>query len=351
MKHIVRLLAILTLALFVVACGSTESSEIAADSASESSASVVQVDNEEEAAEEGEDSAESEPEPEPTEAEETTPVTTLTDDFDDALSVQAQLAVGTIQLEDTELAVDEATAAQILPLWQAVQALGQSETTAEAEVNAVLKQIQNTMTAEQIAEIAGMQLTTTRFQEMLEAGEITFGRNRPGGAGGEGGAGPPQGGRAGGGFGGGAFGGGGGQGGGIPGQGRPQGGAQGGAQGGGAEGDGAPDVAVAAANGMSRAVVTLLQQKTGDTPVRAAAADNPNTIARNVVAEATGLTAEEVGTKQRDGMTPSEIIEEAGGDVAAVEALLLEALAETPIGESEEFEQLVKNYLSGADGN
>ena len=45
----------------------------------------------------------------------------LTADYNQALPVQSQLAVGTLQLEETDLAVDEALAAEILPLWRALQ--------------------------------------------------------------------------------------------------------------------------------------------------------------------------------------------------------------------------------------
>jgi hypothetical protein len=69
----------------------------------------------------------------------------LTADYADALPVQSQLAVGMLQLEETDLAVDEALAAEILPLWRALQSLSNSYTTAEAEITAVLNQIQDTM--------------------------------------------------------------------------------------------------------------------------------------------------------------------------------------------------------------
>ena len=76
----------------------------------------------------------------------------LSDDYGDALSVQGQLALGTLQLEETELAVDEALAAELLPLWRAAQSLANSDTAADAEVKAVINQIQDTMTPEQVNE-------------------------------------------------------------------------------------------------------------------------------------------------------------------------------------------------------
>jgi len=94
----------------------------------------------------------------------------LNENYTDALSVSAQLALGTLQLEETDLAVDETQAAELLPLWQAYQSLSVSDKAAEAEVEAVLNQIQDSMTAGQIKAIAAMELTaedaTTLMQEM-----------------------------------------------------------------------------------------------------------------------------------------------------------------------------------------
>ncbi len=98
----------------------------------------------------------------------------LSENYDAALPVQAQLAIGTLQLENGDNAVDETLAAELLPLWQAVQSLANSETAADAEVTAVLNQIQDTMTPEQVAAIVAMQLTDESFQAMLADGTISM---------------------------------------------------------------------------------------------------------------------------------------------------------------------------------
>ena len=91
--------------------------------------------------------------------------------YPDALSVRNQLALGTIQLEETENAVTPDQAAALLPLWQALQ----GGVTAQAEVNAVLKQIEGTMTDEQLAAVAGMQLTREYMGTwMQEQGVVTM---------------------------------------------------------------------------------------------------------------------------------------------------------------------------------
>lgn len=75
--------------------------------------------------------------------------------YPDALDVRSQLALGTIQLEEAENGVTPEQATALLPLWQALQ----GGVTAQAEVDAVLAQIEGTMTSEQLAAITAMQLT------------------------------------------------------------------------------------------------------------------------------------------------------------------------------------------------
>jgi len=76
---------------------------------------------------------------------------------ENALPANSQLALGTLRLEGTDDAVTPAQATMLLPLWQAIQS---GVLQSDAETNAVLKQIEGTMTAEQLAAIAAMQLTT-----------------------------------------------------------------------------------------------------------------------------------------------------------------------------------------------
>jgi hypothetical protein len=84
--------------------------------------------------------------------------------YTDALNVSTQLVLGTIRLEETENAVTPEQAAALLPLWQALR----GGVTAQAEVNAVLKQVEGTMTEEQLAAIAAMQLTREGLQAWME---------------------------------------------------------------------------------------------------------------------------------------------------------------------------------------
>jgi len=81
--------------------------------------------------------------------------------YEGALPASSQLALGTLRLEGTEEAVTPEQAAALLPLWQAIQGGGLQSNT---EINAVLKQIEGKMTAEQLATIAAMQLTAEEMR-------------------------------------------------------------------------------------------------------------------------------------------------------------------------------------------
>ena len=83
-----------------------------------------------------------------------------------ALDVPGQLALGTLTLEATDGAITPDQAGALLPLWRALQ----GSVTAEAEVSAVLKQIEERMTAEQLAAIAAMQLTQPGRPPGVDAG-------------------------------------------------------------------------------------------------------------------------------------------------------------------------------------
>lgn len=76
-----------------------------------------------------------------------------------SLSLEGQLLVGTFRLENTELAVTADQAAELLPLWQALQSLADSDIAASQEVEAVITQIEDTMTPGQIDSITAMKLT------------------------------------------------------------------------------------------------------------------------------------------------------------------------------------------------
>ncbi|MBN1810395.1 MAG: hypothetical protein JXA14_01010 [Anaerolineae bacterium] len=98
--------------------------------------------------------------------------------YEGALNASDQLMLGTLLLEKTELAVTPDQASTLLPLWQALQGGG---VTVQAEVNAVLKQIEDKMTQEQLQAIAAMQLTQDDLRAWME--EQGMGGGSPGAGG------------------------------------------------------------------------------------------------------------------------------------------------------------------------
>jgi len=93
------------------------------------------------------------------------------------LSLSTQLLIGTLKLEGTDLAVDAQQASELLPLWQAYNELMTSDTAAQAEIDAVVTQIQETINPQQLQAITDMKLTQQdEFSLMQELGLVT---NRP----------------------------------------------------------------------------------------------------------------------------------------------------------------------------
>ncbi len=91
------------------------------------------------------------------------------------LSQVNMLLVGTLKLEDTEKAVTKDEASQLLTLWQAYSTLSTSQTAAEAEVEGLLKQIESTMTADQVQAIKDMNLTSTDMMALMQTLGVAMG--------------------------------------------------------------------------------------------------------------------------------------------------------------------------------
>jgi hypothetical protein len=262
----------------------------------------------------------------------------IQDDYSNALSVAGQLALGTIQLDETDLAVDEAEAAGLLPLWQAYQSLSNSDSAAQAEIDAVLRQLQDTMTPEQVQAIVEMRLTDDSLNELAESGDLTFGFG--GRAFQEGDAAAQGGGRGAGFFGG-------------PPDGGPGFGPGGGIPGGGFGNLSEDDIATRQAQfssgdmgafqerALTRAVVLLLQNKTGQAP----APGGPFEAVFTLVSEQTGLSPEDIRTQMAEGATLAKIIKDNGGDVEAVRASLIDAFSQMPNAADLDVEQMAADWL------
>jgi len=95
--------------------------------------------------------------------------------YDGALPVRNQLSLGTLELNQGDLAVSAEQAKTLLPLWQGLRSTQQAGGSAQAEVSALLSQIEAAMTPEQLQAIAAMKLTQTNMQEWATANGITMG--------------------------------------------------------------------------------------------------------------------------------------------------------------------------------
>ena len=73
-----------------------------------------------------------------------------------------ELALGTLRLEGTSQAVDQETAAQLLPYWQLMQELSTNPATASQETAAVVENIRAVMASEQIQAIRQYEINPKR---------------------------------------------------------------------------------------------------------------------------------------------------------------------------------------------
>ena len=89
------------------------------------------------------------------------------DDGQGSLSTQMMLAAGTLKLEDTDLAVTADQATELLPLWKAAKSLVDSDNITSEEINAIYDQIEETMTADQMAAIADMNLSFADLRDVF----------------------------------------------------------------------------------------------------------------------------------------------------------------------------------------
>ncbi len=103
--------------------------------------------------------------------------------FESALSTRLLLALGSLKLAETAAPITKDQAAQMMMLWQALENLSSSGTSPEAEVNALLTQVEEALTAEQIAAINAMQLTQEDLQAWTETNGIVVGSGTGAGSG------------------------------------------------------------------------------------------------------------------------------------------------------------------------
>ena len=89
------------------------------------------------------------------------------------LPIETQLALGTLNLAGTEQDVTTDQAEELIILWKVYQDVSQSDTAAQEEVDALIDQIQETMTSEQMQAITEMSLTQQDVLTAMQSADVT----------------------------------------------------------------------------------------------------------------------------------------------------------------------------------
>ncbi len=267
---------------------------------------------------------------------------TLNTDYAKALPVVSQLILGSLKLQDGDQAISVEQANKLLPLWQAYQSLGNSDNTAQAELDGLLAQIQQTMTPAQIEAIRAQQLTADDIGEVLQAlgpglfrdgatngrsGSTNSGRGLTNPDGGLPLGGPPGGFPAGG-PGGGAFEGP--PGGFTGGQANPEARATALAQ---RLAQGGDQAATFMTRGLLNQLITTLELKTGavtEAQLQAEQAQRAALRWTGVISDTTGIDAETLSQAVSQGSTLAEAIQAHGGDIEKVKTALRDVLKNNP---------------------
>jgi hypothetical protein len=111
---------------------------------------------------------------------------TLDTTYENALAPRLLLSFGTLKLAETATPLTPEQASQMLMLWQALDTMTKSGNSAAAEVEALLAQIEQTFTPEQITAINAMKLTQTELQAWAQANGIQMGTGTGSGGHGQG---------------------------------------------------------------------------------------------------------------------------------------------------------------------
>ncbi len=90
-----------------------------------------------------------------------------------SLPIETQLAVGTLKLAGTDQDVTADQAKNLVVYWQVYKELSQSQTAAQAEIDGLIAQIQETMTADQISAIAEMNITQQDVLASMQGVSVT----------------------------------------------------------------------------------------------------------------------------------------------------------------------------------
>jgi len=110
--------------------------------------------------------------------------------YENALAARLQLTLGSLKLAETSTPITPDQAKIMLPLWQALLNMTRTGNSAQAEVNALLAQIEAAFTPEQLTAIRDMKLVSADIQAWATANGVTVGSGQGSGQGGGGGMSP-----------------------------------------------------------------------------------------------------------------------------------------------------------------
>jgi hypothetical protein len=111
------------------------------------------------------------------------------------MPAQTKLILGTINLEGTDNAITAEQAAELLPMYYVLQDLNDSDTSAQEEIDGLVNQIQETLTAEQVKAIDAMTLSMRDVFALTQGnsgGSSSSGTSSTTTTGGGGAGGPPD---------------------------------------------------------------------------------------------------------------------------------------------------------------
>lgn len=95
--------------------------------------------------------------------------------YENALNARLQLTLGSLKLAETDTPITAEQAQVMLPFWQALLNMTRTGNSAQAEVNALLAQIEASFTPEQLTVIREMKLTSADIQTWASANGVTLG--------------------------------------------------------------------------------------------------------------------------------------------------------------------------------
>jgi hypothetical protein len=90
------------------------------------------------------------------------------------MPVDQKLGIGILKLEGSPQAITAKQAQDLLPLWKAVKSLGTSNNTSPQEITALYKQIQDTLTPDQVQAIQKLTWTQQDMQSIMQKYGIQF---------------------------------------------------------------------------------------------------------------------------------------------------------------------------------